>query len=338
MKQSRLFKFHFIDVIFKGGVYVDFSPLKFAPVYHTKIWGGRNLKKVFRRTLPDGQIGESWDVSTHKHGMSIVIEPKHLAGYSLEKLCQLFPNEILSSNNPDFPLLVKLIDANETLSVQVHPDNDYAFIHENGEQGKHELWYVLAAKPDAEIIYGLKPGTTKAQFSFALKQGTITDYLNRLSVKAGDCFYIPAGLIHALGSDILVAEIQQNSDIVYRVYDWDRVDDQGNSRPLHIQHALEVIDFDFQPKALMTKKSSNIDEVLIKSQFFTVEKLIIKKEKLIKTNGFEIITNLNQSINVVYGSNSINLLPGDSCLIPACCSQYNLVTTELNSEILRTYL
>lgn len=317
---------------------MHFSPLKFVPVYQTKIWGGRNLEVFFGRNLPDGQIGESWDISTHSDGMSIVVEPEYLAGYSLKKLCQLYPNEILASSNPYFPLLVKLIDANETLSVQVHPDNDYARTHENGESGKYEMWYILEAKPDAQIIYGCKPGTTKEQFTSALKEGVVTDYLNVKPVKAGDCFYVPAGVIHALGAGILVAEIQQNSNTVYRVYDWDRVDDQGNSRPLHIQQALKVIDFGFQLETAVVKNMSNAGEVLVKNEFFTVEKLVIEKEKPVKTNSFEIITNLNKPISVVYRSNSLDLLPGDSCMIPACCAQYNLVAAASNCEVLRTYL
>lgn len=205
---------------------MSLGPLKFTPVYKRKIWGGNNLAKVYNRFLPSDRVGESWDVSTHKDGQSIVAEPAHLAGKSLQELCECFPEKILGTKDPTFPLLVKIIDANSPLSVQVHPDNSYARKFENEKFGKNEFWYVLAAKPGAKIIYGLKEGTTKETFTQAIKEGKTPEYLKQIPVRAGDSFFVPAGTVHALGAGILIAEIQQSSNLVYRVFDWGRVDER----------------------------------------------------------------------------------------------------------------
>ncbi len=179
---------------------MQFYPLKFKPVYKEKIWGGDNLNKYFNRDLPADNIGESWEITAHPNGVSIVANGR----FSGEKLTDLIDNyyrQIIGNININsyrkFPLLIKFLDANKKLSVQVHPDNEYAQKIE-GEPGKTEMWYVIDAKPQAKLVYGLKPGTTKKQMSAAIKNNNLRKYLNEVTVKPGDIFYIPAGTVHAI--------------------------------------------------------------------------------------------------------------------------------------------
>jgi mannose-6-phosphate isomerase len=222
-------------------------PLKFKPVYKNYIWGGRALEK-FKDELPEGIIAECWEVSCHPGGPNIVANGNY-AGRTLPDLFKQFGRAIagnaLSQRDAErFPLLVKLIDAKDKLSVQVHPDDLYAGVHENGEYGKSEGWYIIEASPGAELIYGLVPGTSRDSFRKALRSGTAGKYLQKVSVKAGDAINIPSGIIHAIGGGILLAEVQQNSNATYRVYDYDRIGADGKKRQLHIKKALDVIDFE----------------------------------------------------------------------------------------------
>ena len=218
-------------------------PLSFEPVYKDYIWGGRNLGTKLGRNIPPGIVAESWEVAAHPHGQSKVASGP-LAGYSLAALNEHLGERLMgqAAGSPDFPLLVKLLDATRWLSVQVHPDDTYAHQHA-GESGKTELWVILHAEPGAELIYGLKAGVDRQQLTQAAAEGDIEPLLHRVSIRAGDAIYLPAGTVHALGPGAIVAEIQQNSDTTYRLYDWGRTGTDGNSRPLHVRQALEVIDW-----------------------------------------------------------------------------------------------
>ncbi|AEF94996.1 mannose-6-phosphate isomerase, class I [Desulfotomaculum nigrificans CO-1-SRB] len=222
-------------------------PLKFEPVYKNYIWGGRNLELLGRK-LPDGKIAESWEVSCHPCGLSTIANGDY-KGLSLLDFLKKFKRRALGTAMEEkyaikFPLLVKLIDANDRLSVQVHPDDDYARSHEGEVYGKNEMWYVLRAKPGAGIIYGLAPGVTRDAFEKAITDGELAKCLRSVQMSAGDVVYIPAGTVHALGEGLMVLEIQQNSNITYRVYDYDRVCEDGTKRPLQIERALEVMHFE----------------------------------------------------------------------------------------------
>ena len=247
-------------------------PLKFTPVYQERIWGGTGLALEFGRKLPSDRVGESWEISAHPNGLSRVSNGP-LAGESIPQLIGDFGTAFLGVKAPSqaferFPLLIKLLDASEKLSVQVHPGNAYALEHE-GELGKYEIWYILAAKPGAKIVYGLKTGTDKAAFEEALACGDLESCLNEVPVKAGEVYAIPPGLVHALGAGIMVAEIQQNSDTVYRVYDYNRVDQSGKTRALHLQKALDVIRFDdFLPDHPLAPLPNSR---LIDSEFFKTD-------------------------------------------------------------------
>lgn len=221
------------------GVY----PLSFQPVFKDYIWGGRNLETTLGRELPPGIIAESWEIAAHANGQSVVAAGP-MAGSTLSETQQQWGEHFLgtSVDSETFPLLIKVLDSNRWLSVQVHPDDAYAQEHA-GDLGKTELWVILHAEPDAEIIYGLKAGVDRESFAQSAPTGAIDSMLHRIPIQTGDAVYIPAGTVHALGPGAIVAEIQQNSDTTYRLYDWGRTEADGQSRPLHVRQGLDVIDW-----------------------------------------------------------------------------------------------
>lgn len=217
------------------------EPIFLNPVLQTKIWGGKKLATQFGMTLPNDTIGESWSISAHPEGVSTIRSPKRYEGMKFDQFYQ--ENLPLFGENPPatFPLLVKILDAAQDLSVQVHPDDTYGLTHE-GELGKTECWYVISAEEGAKIIYGHNAETREA-FADAVEKGDWDNLLREVPVKAGDFFDVPHGTMHAIGAGIVILETQQNSDTTYRVYDYDRKDDEGNPRKLHIQQALDVTRF-----------------------------------------------------------------------------------------------
>lgn len=220
----------------------SFYPLTFDPVYKDYTWGGRALATQLGRTIPEGNVAESWEIAAHANGSSRV-NAGPLAGRTLSEVLDLWGEALVGRRSAAdlaqgrFPLLIKLLDANRWLSVQVHPDDRYALAHE-GDLGKTEMWVVLAAEPGAEVIYGFQPGVDRATFAAAIEAGETERWLHRMPIQAGDVVFVPAGAVHALGPGLIVAEIQQNSDTTYRIYDW------GRPRPLHIAQALNVLNFD----------------------------------------------------------------------------------------------
>ncbi|GAB4452210.1 MAG: mannose-6-phosphate isomerase, class I [Anaerolineae bacterium] len=262
-------------------------PLTFTPVFRNYLWGGRNLETKLGRALPPGIVAESWEISGHPSSPTTV-ENGPLAGQTLPQALAVLGLDLVGSrsqamlNRGKFPLLVKLLDATQPLSVQVHPNDDYANRHENGELGKTEMWYILHAEPDSYLIYGLKRGVTPAAFRQALEAGNLETCLHQLPVKAGDAVFIPAGSIHAIMDGIILAEIQQNSDTTYRVYDWNRLGPDGQPRPLHIDKAIEVINFaqvepgHFQPQ-LLEDNAGLRREIITACPYFNVERVTFKQ-------------------------------------------------------------
>ena len=298
-------------------------PLKFKPVYKDYLWGGRNLEKL-GKVLPEGIVAESWEVSCHPDGISVIANGE-FEGMSFPDYIDKFQYSVMGTDigwNPNnrFPLLIKLIDANDKLSVQVHPDDDYAALHEEDKSGKTEMWYVISAKPGAKLVYGLKPGTTKEMFVNALENNNIEEYLNYIEVSDGDVIDLPAGVVHAVGEGILIAEVQQNSNNTYRVYDYNRVDKNGNKRPLHVQKALDVIDF----SSLKTKQEKTTGTLirnddnctvlqLVKNKYFSVELYDIhgKIEEVADGSRFYVYLFIKGEGSIYYGiksfsNNSIN--------------------------------
>ncbi|MDU5111222.1 MAG: type I phosphomannose isomerase catalytic subunit, partial [Clostridium sp.] len=248
-------------------------PIKFENLYYEKVWGGRDLEE-FRENLPSGNIGESWDIACHPNGMSIVSNGE-LKGKTFKKIIEMYGKDLLGEkvDVEEFPLLVKLINSKEKLSVQVHPDDEYAKKVESS-LGKTEAWYVVDANPVASLIVGTKD-CDKETFEKAIKEGRIEDYLNKIEVKKGDCFLINSGLVHAICEGVIIAEIQQNSDITYRIYDY------GRAREIHVEKSLDVIKFDLEVLNLSGIEFKEYDEykkaILCKSTYFTIEKYVINK-------------------------------------------------------------
>ena len=304
-------------------------PMKFHPVYKDYIWGGRNLAK-FGKQLPEGIVAESWELSCHVDGMSIV-KNGVFEGRTLKSMIEEYGNEImgdLAGKYTDFPLLIKLIDANEKLSVQVHPDDEFARFHE-GDNGKNEMWYILDAKPGAQLIYGLKHGVSREDFEKAVKENRVEDCLNYINVKAGDFINIPAGLVHAICEGIVLAEIQQNSNVTYRVYDYNRKDAKGNYRPLHIEKAMQVINFESRIKypyeGLEYEKSGKTSlKILVANKYFCVElfKISGRIEQDTENRMFHVYLCTEGDGMILYGNEKTALSRGETVLIPACIGRY----------------
>jgi len=309
-------------------------PIKFENIYYEKIWGGRDLEK-FRQNLPDGNIGESWDIACHQNGTGIVANGE-LKGKSFNEIIEKYGKELLgkSYKGEMFPLLVKLINSKDKLSVQVHPNDEYAKKYENSF-GKTEAWYVVDAKPGSFLIVGTKD-CDKETFKNAIDEGTTEDYLNKIEVKKGDSFLINSGLVHAICEGVVIAEIQQNSDITYRIYDY------GRPREIHVKKSLEVIDFklkaiNFSSKAL--EKFDGYDKgILCKSDYFTIEKYIITKKVEEKSNmdKFFIFTCVDGEGEIISGNGfKEKIYKGDSLLIPATLGEY-IITGKLT--LLKSYV
>ncbi len=223
-------------------------PMLFAPVLKDYLWGGRNLERLGRTLPPDGVVAESWEIAGHDDGTTVVTNGD-FAGRPLTEVQAELRLDLIGTRNAwaqergKFPLLIKLLDAAQPLSVQVHPDDAYALAHEGNELGKTEMWVVLRAQPGAELILGVTHGTTVEALRRALEAGAPEPHLHRVPVQPGDHLCVPAGTLHAIMGGLLIAEIQQNSNTTYRVFDWNRVGPDGKPRPLHIDKALDVIDF-----------------------------------------------------------------------------------------------
>lgn len=323
-----------------------FHPLKFIPVYKDYLWGGRNLEKLGRK-LPDGIIAESWEVSAHPDGVSVVADGEY-AGWTLPQLVSRFGKEVLGNALPEqylgkFPLLIKLIDANQKLSVQVHPGDEYARIHENGEFGKTEMWYIISARPNAEIIYGLKPGVTREQFREAINHQTVENCLQSLKVTAGDVIYIPSGVIHALGEGIVLAEIQQNSNATYRVYDYERVDAAGKKRVLHIDKALDVIRFGSSPlqkhpKGISLSTQHDVSKTILSANPYFAVELYQGNGRINATaigDRFVIYTFIQGEAVIDDGHQKTYINAPESVFIPATLGDYKL---EGDFAVLKAYI
>lgn len=221
------------------------SIIELVPVFKEKIWGGRKLETEFGYEIPAGPVGECWAISAHPAGDDEIASGEY-AGKTLSWLWDEHRELFGNCEGDRFPLLVKIIDAKDDLSIQVHPDNDYAAEHEDGSLGKKECWYVLSAEPGQTIVVGQR-AHSREEFSQMVEEGRWGELLNEIPIKAGDFFQIDPGTVHAIKGGTVILESQQSSDVTYRVYDYDRKQDDGTLRPLHMQQALDVIDFDRAP-------------------------------------------------------------------------------------------
>ena len=311
-----------------------FYPIKFKPLYKDYIWGGRNLSSLGKNLPKTGIVAESWEIADHPDGESIIANGK-FAGRSLSSVLSEYHHEIIgtltdSNEYTCFPILIKYLDAEENLSVQVHPDDDYAYINENGEKGKNEMWYILSAKPGARLICGVKPGVNREIFADSITNGTVCDMLGYIEVKPGDFINIPAGTAHAIGAGIVLAEIQQNSNATYRVYDYDRIGKDGVKRELHIKKALDVINFNgsFKNKLQKAKKHKISDScdsyLLVSTKYYAVEKIELSGTLTQTVDGrcFCIYTFISGNAVISTNDNTTTLTQGETVLIPACMGKY----------------
>ncbi|GAB6168327.1 class I mannose-6-phosphate isomerase [Clostridium carnis] len=296
-------------------------PIRFENLYYEKIWGGRDLES-FRDNLPEGQIGESWDIACHPNGIGVV-ENGEFKGTRFDDLIKSQGHALVGTkvSLEKLPLLIKLINSKEKLSVQVHPGDEYAAKHE-GDYGKTEAWYVMDAKPGACLIVGTK-NCTKEEFEVAIKSGEVEKYLNKIEVKKGDCFLINSGLIHAICEGVIIAEIQQNSDVTYRVYDY------GRPREIHVQKALDVTNFDLQCENLHGEEkvfNGYKKSLLCKNEYFGIEKYIIEKSAKEESDKerFFMITCVDGDGTIDGENFSEKIKMGDSYLIPATLGQYEI--------------
>ncbi|KAA0958740.1 mannose-6-phosphate isomerase, class I [Planococcus sp. ANT_H30] len=214
------------------------QPIFLIPIFQERIWGGTKLRTEFDYAIESDRTGECWAVSAHPNGMSIV-NNGYYKGKSLNELWEKNPELFGNIGGAVFPLLTKILDANTDLSVQVHPDDEYAGVYENGELGKTECWYIIDCEEGSELILGHK-AQTKEEFNEIIQRGQWNNLLQRIKVKPGDFFYVPSGTIHAIGSGILILETQQSSDTTYRVYDYDRIGENGEKRELHLEKSIDV--------------------------------------------------------------------------------------------------
>jgi mannose-6-phosphate isomerase len=292
-------------------------PLKFRPIFKRRIWGGRKLHEVFGKELPQGEkIGESWELADLPEDKSVIVNGE-LAGRTLASAIEEFPKEIIGFEgfSGEFPLLIKLLDCQDVLSVQVHPDPPTCRRMGTGAP-KTECWYVISAEPGAVIYKGLKEDVTREQFAEAIKQGTVADMLAKVEVQVGECHFLPAGTAHAIGSGLLIAEIQTPSDTTYRVFDWNRVDDAGNPRELHIEQALESIHFDQSSDVLPVTTIGR----LVECEYFTVDKGHKSRncEVLLSPGKVKTLIILSGCGTILKtGMEKVDFCAGDCLLIPA---------------------
>lgn len=319
-------------------------PLKFAPLFKERIWGGDLLGSKMNKKLPKGKvIGESWELSAVPGDISVVANGK-LAGNNLEELVEVYMGDLVGDKvyekfGLQFPLLIKLIDAQDALSIQVHPDDQLAMERHNS-YGKTEMWYIVDCEPGANLCLGFKGTVTKEDYKSHVADGTLSEIITRVPVKPDDAFFIPAGAIHAIGKGIIVAEIQQTSDITYRVFDWNRVDDQGNPRELHTELAVDAIDYTPGGKYDVTQRPvANQSVQLVECPYFTtnlVEVAGTVERDYLKLDSFVIYMVLSGEMTLTWENGKKDTLSkGETVLVPASIEQVTLGGT---GKLLEVYI
>lgn len=308
-------------------------PIKFNNIYFEKIWGGRDLE-LFRDNLPEGDIGESWDVACHKHGTSIV-KNGEFKGKKLDELINLTGSRLIGTkiSRETFPLLIKLINAKDKLSVQVHPEDKYAMKTE-GEMGKTEVWYVVETSPGANLVVGTKEGCTKEQFKKAIEEGKLEDYMNKIPVKKGEVYFVKSGLIHAIGEGVIIAEIQQNSDTTYRVYDYNR------GREIHVEKALDVVNLDLKGERSTGVKVE--EKGYSKIYYCACDKFSLELYDVYEAfsessdeERFYVFTCVEGQGKITYSNGAESIEKGQSVFIPAFLGEYKI---EGRLKLLKSYV
>jgi len=320
-------------------------PLKFKPIFKDKIWGGQKIKTSLGLDFGDlPNCGEAWLISGYK-GQQTVVSNGFLEGNELNELVEIYMGELVGDKNFDrygneFPLLIKFLDSNDWLSIQVHPDDELA--HKMGiESGKAEMWYMLDADKDAELITGFNKKTNKEEYLENLNNKTLKNILNFEKVKKGDVFDMPSGRVHALGPGCLLTEIQQTSDATFRIYDWDRIDAAGMTRELHTEEALQAMDFEFYENYRTEYElKNNSTNVVVDNEFFTTS--VIELDKAVIKNfseldSFVIYIATKGEVEMQWEGGSIELKMGESLLIPATIDNL-AINPKVASTLLEVYI
>lgn len=305
------------------------KPFMLAAAGKDYLWGGQRLKDEFHKEIDMDPLAETWECSTHPDGPSLVVSGD-FAGRKLDEVLKQHPEYVGSHPGTDgeLPILVKLIDASRDLSVQVHPTDEYASCYEDGESGKSEMWYVLDAVPGAELIYGLKQDVSREELEEALRSGEADRYLRHIPIEKDDVFYIPAGTIHALGDGALVAEIQQNSNLTYRMYDYERFDKDGKKRTLHVEKALDVAKLTKsisprQPMRVLRYQPGMARELLCRCKYFEVHRMLMNtthRQNLTFSAdalSFRVLLCIDGQGSMEFGGESLDFRKGDCIFVPA---------------------
>jgi mannose-6-phosphate isomerase len=306
-------------------------PLTFRPIFKERVWGGRNLERLYGKRLPaDVPIGESWEITDRPEGVSVIARGP-LAGKDLRWLMANHPEELLgpaASVGDRFPLLIKILDAREILSLQVHPPPSVAA--QLGGEPKTEMWFVADAAPGAELYAGLRRGTTRSEFEARLREGTVAECVHRLPVQAGDALFVPSGRLHALGAGLVIFEIQQNSDTTYRVFDWNRLGLDGQPRALHVAESLASINFeDFEPALIASRYSRNPTfkvRYLVDNPLFHVDACQVKRGErfYLRLTEVQMLALLRGRLAVRHRDDALVLRAGDFAILPACLERVGL--------------
>lgn len=305
------------------------KPILLRPSGKDYIWGGRRLNDEFEKNIPLAPLAETWECSTHPDGPSWVVGGVY-DGKSLAEVLRCHPEYLGThpNTNGELPILVKFIDADKDLSVQVHPDDDYAGVHEHGQRGKTELWYVLDAAKDAKLVYGFRHKTDEPEIRNAIANGTVMRHLQQVPIQKDDVFFLKPGTVHAIGAGALIAEIQQSSNLTYRLYDYDRVEKNGNKRPLHIDKAMDVLNFRSsseprQPLRVLRYRPGVATELLGRCPYFEVYRMLLntQRRQIVKYRAdslsFRVLLCVDGCGSIRYGEETLDFFKGDCIFVPA---------------------
>ena len=318
--------------------------IKFEPILKDKIWGGEKLASLLNKQSKRKDIGESWEISDVEGDTSMVING-HLKGKNLKELISEFKSDLVGENiyshfGEKFPLLIKFIDAKEALSIQLHP-NDTLAKERHNSFGKTEMWYVMQADKNANLIVGFQKEVSSEDYIKHLETKSLLDILNVDEVQKGDVYFIPTGRVHAIGAGVLLAEIQQTSDVTYRIYDWDRPNPDGTFRDLHTEEAIDAIDYSAKDsyKTEYSKKENASSEI-VSCQYFTTNVLPIKGEISInhqEKDSFVIYMCVEGNVTFQYENQTEKLKTGETILVPACIKNIKIIADQA-SELLEVYI
>lgn len=317
-------------------------PIKFKPILKEKIWGGQKLKTLLNKQSDLPNIGESWEISDVEDDTSIVTNGE-LKGKSLKELLELFKGDLIGEKNykifgNKFPLLIKFIDAKEDLSIQLHPNNELAAKRHNSF-GKTEMWYVMQADENSNLIVGFNQKTTPETYLQHLEDKTLPKILNFDTVKDGDTYFIDVGRVHAIGAGVMLAEIQQTSDITYRIYDWDRVDNNGNERELHIDFAIDAIGFEMKDNFRVSySKMENYSNKMVSCPYFTTNFIPLDGtiQKQNDKDSFIIYMCVEGEAVISNSLFTSTIKKGETILVPAILKTYQI--TAKNAKLLEVYV